>query len=228
MSRVLGVLRQQSPIPHVAVQQSLGKKQNHPGNTGPQLQSVLVDDGPLMSSCASQIATSCAQGTSTDGLTSSATSVKVTRVFYGLQWVSTVSSSTGDCYNRSLSAANGSVWRDEGKTYSYDPSGKAAVRANTLPALGAPPTASEVLEVTESSACPISPSVCSVVLAGAFQFNSEPRALTTIDDAYNIADVKYSVGAVVRVVCNRWTDVQCNFITGGLPRDHSARSHRNP
>ena len=47
------------------------------------------------------------------------------------------SSSKGDCYNRSLSAANGSVWRDEGKTYSYDPSGK-AVRANTLPALERP------------------------------------------------------------------------------------------
>ena len=107
------------------------------------------------------------------------------------------------------------MWRDEGKTYSYDPSGK-AVRANTLPALGAPPTASEVLEVAESSTCPIYPSVCSVVLAGAFQFNSEPRALTTIDDAYNIADVKYSVGAVVRVVWNRWTDVQCNFITKRL------------
>ena len=30
-----------------------------------------------------------------DGLTSSATSVKVTRVFNGLQWVSTISSSTG-------------------------------------------------------------------------------------------------------------------------------------
>ena len=136
-------------------------------------------------------------------------------MFNGLQWVSTISSSTGDCHNRSLSAANESVWRDEGKTYSYDPSGK-AVRANTLPALGAPPTASEVLEVAESSACPISPSVCSVVLAGAFQFKSEPRALTTIDDTYNIADVKYSVGAVVRVVWNRWTDVQCNFITRGL------------
>ena len=48
------------------------------------------------------------------------------------------------------------------------------------------------------SAFPISPSVCSVVFAGAFQFNSEPRALTTIDDAHNIADVKYSVGAVRR------------------------------
>ena len=79
------------------------------------------------------------------------TSMKVTRVFNGLQWVSTISSSIGDCYNRSLSAANGSVWRDEEKTYSYEFSGK-AVRANTLPALGAPPTASEVLEVAESSA----------------------------------------------------------------------------
>ena len=46
-----------------------------------------------------------------------------------VQWasvgLSTTSSSIGDCYNRSLSAANGSVWRDEEKTYSYDPSGKA-------------------------------------------------------------------------------------------------------
>ena len=42
---------------------SLGRKQNHPGDTGPQLQSVLVDGGP----CASQFATSCTQGTSTEG-----------------------------------------------------------------------------------------------------------------------------------------------------------------
>ena len=34
-------------------------------------------------------------------------------MFNELQWVSTISSSIGDCYTRSLSAANGSMWRDE-------------------------------------------------------------------------------------------------------------------
>lgn len=99
------------------------------------------------------------------GLASSSTFVKETRMFNGLQWVLTISSSTGTarystdvesndaslsrvistssegvCYNRSLSAVNGSVSKDAGKTYSCDPSER-AVRGNSLPVWVASPAA---------------------------------------------------------------------------------------